>query len=106
MSSKNKPDRERTVHSSVKQRSREQYAERKQRYRAKTRLTETEKSVVDQMHPAARKRFLQFSYIDQKRFLKKAERILKNQEKRIRRRNLQKTRNVFVKRNRTRFYAW
>lgn len=81
MSSKNKPDRERTVHSSVKQRSREQYAERKQRYRAKTRLTETEKSIVDQMHPAARKRFLQFSYIDQKRFLKKAERILLNMEK-------------------------
>lgn len=81
MSSKNKPGRERTVHSSVKQRSREQYAERKQRYRAKTRLTETEKSIVDQMHPAARKRFLQFSRTDQKRFLERAERILLDMEK-------------------------
>ena len=97
MSSKNKPDRERTVHSSVKQRSREQYAERKQRYRAKTRLTETEKSVVDQMHPAARKRFLQFSYIDQKRFLKKAERILKNQEKKDKEKESAKNKKRFRK---------
>lgn len=82
MSSKKKSDKgERTVHASVKQRSRELYAERKQRYRAKTRLTETETSIVDQMHPVARKRFLQFSYIDQKRFLKKAERILLEKEK-------------------------
>ncbi len=97
MSSKNKPDRERTVHSSVKQRSRERYAERKQRYRAKTRLTETEKSVVDQMHPAARKRFLQFSYIDQKRFLKKAERILKNQEKKDKEKESAKNKKRFRK---------
>lgn len=82
MSGKKKPDRgERTVYAGVKQRSKEQYAERKQRYRAKTRLTETETSIVDQMHPAARKRFLQFSYIDQKRFLKKAERMLMDNEK-------------------------
>lgn len=81
MSGKKKAGRQTNSHSSVKKRSRERYTERKQKHRAKTRLTEAEMTIVEQMHPEARKRFLQFSRTDQKRFLERAERILLDMEK-------------------------